>query len=112
MEISTELVVSGYVALAGGMAALYRHQLKSQARCEANEGRLSKKVDDLALYQRDEMAKMMSQTVELAAVSLPLLDRAVRVLRRHEADHTPTDDQALTIKHPSGETTTFIKAFK
>lgn len=111
MEISSELVIAGYVALAGGMAALYRSQLKSQSRCEANEVRMAKKIDELDRFQRTEMAELAERSATLAATSMPLLDRAMRVLRRHEQDHTPTDD-GLRVKHPSGETTSFLKAIK
>ena len=72
---------------------------------------MNKKIDELAAYQRDEMMNEIKRGIELSAVSLPLLDRAVRILRRCEDDFTPTDD-SLKVKHPSGETTSFIKAKK
>lgn len=112
MEISSELVIAGYVALAGGMAALYRSQLKSQSRCEANEIRMAKKIDELDRFQRTEMADYAERASTLAATAVPLLDRAMRVLRRHDPDHTPPPEGRLEVKRPSGETTSFLKAIK
>ena len=112
MDIPSEMVIAGYVALAGVVAALYRNQVKSQTRCEANESRMNRKIDELATFQRDEMMNEIKRGIELSAVSLPLLDRAVRILRRCEEDLSPTNDDNLKVKHPSGETTSFIKVKK
>ena len=112
MDIPSEMVIAGYVALAGVVAALYRNQVKSQTRCEANESRMNRKIDELATFQRDEMMNEIKRGIELSAVSLPLLDRAVRILRRCEEDFTPTEDDGLRVRQPSGETTSFIRAEK
>ena len=112
MDIPSEMVIAGYVALAGVVAALYRNQVKSQTRCEANESRMNRKIDELATFQRDEMMNEIKRGIELSAVSLPLLDRAVRILRRCEEDFTPTEDDGLRVRQPSGETTSFIRAKK
>ena len=112
MDIPSEAIIAGYAGLAAVVAALYRNQMKSQTRCEANESRMNKKIDELAAYQRDEMMQTHERSIELSAVSLPLLDRAIRVIRRCEEDFTPTADEGLKVKHPSGETTSFIKVKK
>ena len=112
MDFPSEAIIAGYAGLAAVVAALYRNQMKSQSRCEANEARMNKKIDELAAYQRDEMMNEIKRGIELSAVSLPLLDRAVRILRRCEDDLTPTADEGLKVKHPSGETTSFIRVKK
>lgn len=112
MDIPSEAIIAGYAGLAAVVAALYRAQTKSQTRCEANESRMNRKIDELAAFQRDEMMIEIKRGIELSAVSLPLLDRAVRILRRCEEDFTPTEDDGLKVRHPSGETTSFIKVKK
>lgn len=75
------------------MLALWRSQVKSQMRCEANEIRLGKKVDDLDRYQRNELADHAERSAAMIATALPLLDRATRILKRHEkAAHLINDD--------------------
>ena len=93
MEVPFEVVASGFAAMAAGMLALWRNQVKSQARCEANEVRLSKKVDELDRYQRNELAGHAERSATMIATALPLLDRATRILKRHEkASHLINDD--------------------
>lgn len=112
MDLPIEVVIGGYGAMGAGMIALYRSQVKSQSRCENSEMRLSKKVDELERYQRTEMAEHAERTATLLATAVPLLERALRVLRRHETEHTPPPEDSLRIKHPSGETTAIVRALK
>lgn len=96
MDVPVEIVAAGYAAMAAGMAGLWRMQVKSQARCEANEIRMSKKIDALDQYQREELAGHANRSSSLAATALPLLDRAMRVIRRHEKTaHQNEDDTPL-----------------
>lgn len=111
MDISTEAILAGFSGLTTALVVLYRNQVKSQSRCEANEVRMAKKIDELDRFQRTEMAELAERAATLAATSMPLLDRAMRVLRRHEQDHTPTDD-GLRVKHPSGDTTAIVRVHK
>jgi uncharacterized membrane-anchored protein YhcB (DUF1043 family) len=93
VEVPFEFVTAGFAGMAAGMLALWRSQVKSQARCEANEIRLGKKVDELDRYQRNEMADHAERSAAMIATALPLLDRATRILKRHEkASHLINDD--------------------
>lgn len=94
-------------------------------KCEERNGRLEGEVrgiHEMLLARASEDAKRAESRERWAwdrsaelSVALngigEVTSRTLRVLRRYEQDHKPTDD-ALRIKHPSGETTTFIKANK
>ena len=94
MDLPVEAVIAGFVAMGGAISVLFALHVNSGNRCQKETTLLWKKVESLDKYQRDELKKLTEESIALTATAAPLLDRAVRALKRHEA-RFPGDDTPL-----------------
>jgi hypothetical protein len=95
MDLPVETVIGGFVAMGTAIAVLFGLHARNAAHCQKETGRLWKKVDDLDKYHREELTRLITTTTNIAATATPLLDRALRVIKRHEAKHPINDDTPL-----------------
>jgi hypothetical protein len=84
----------GCISILGSVVAvLWRQQNSNQKRCEQENTRIVKKVDELDRFQRTELVTMSRDTAALAASSTALMDRGRRVLERLEKKYPGGPDE-------------------
>lgn len=102
MVMAIAAVLMGCISVLGGcVAVLWRQQVQEKRRCEAEVARMGKKLDALDGFQRGDLAAHAKTTAGLLATAMPLLERALRVLRRMEGDLPPDPDATPLVPHPT-----------
>lgn len=96
MELSTELVVAGYVALGGAIAWLARNQAVSQRRCEKESTECRAKQASLDGFIRTTLLSHATEAGNREVAATTELARARHVIERVEKRLPPDPDETPT----------------